>query len=71
MTDEREILPDNQKFAIDTEKLLKFISYNFEGDEKDIFDALNNFLIQLDGTPKNFSSLQEICSWMYEHLRNC
>ena len=33
-----------------------------------LFNVLNKFLIQLDGAPQNFSSLQEICFWMYEHL---
>lgn len=68
LTGEREILPDNQKFDIDSEKILKFKSDDFEGNEEIIFNALNKFLTQLDGAPKKFSSLQEIYFWMYEHL---
>ena len=68
MTGEREVLPDNQKFDIDAEKILSFKSDDFEGNEKMLFNVLNKFLIQLDGAPQNFSSFQEICFWMYEHL---
>ena len=68
LTGEREILPDNQNFDIDSEKILKFKSDDFEGNEERLFNALNKFLSQLENAPKNFSSLQEIYIWMYEHL---
>lgn len=68
LTCEHEILPDNQKFDIDSEKILKFKSDDFEGNKEQILNSLNKFLAQLDGTQKNFSSLEEIYFWMYEHL---
>ena len=43
-------------------------SEDFEDTEEKQFDALNKFLSQLDGVPKNFSSLQEIYFWLYENL---
>ncbi len=58
LTGEREILPDNPKFDIDSEKILGFTSENFEGNEEIRFNTLNKFLSQMDGTPKNFSSLR-------------
>ena len=68
LTGEREILPDNQKFDIESEKILNFKSDDFEGNEEMIFNALNKFLTQLDGTPPKFSSLRDIYVWTYEHL---
>ena len=65
LTGEREILLDNPKFDIDSEIILQFKAEDFEENQ---FDALKNFLIKLEGTPKNFSSLQEIYYWLYNHL---
>ena len=65
LTGEREILLDNPKFDIDSEMILQFKAAEFEENQ---FDALKNFLIKLEGTPKNFSSLQEIYYWLYNHL---
>lgn len=46
----------------------KFQSEHFEDNEEIRFNSLNKFLNQIDGTPKKFSSLQEIYFWLYEHL---
>ncbi len=65
-----EILPDKPKFDIEPTKILQFKSEDFEDTEEKQFDALNKFLSQLDGAPKNFSNLQEIYFWLYENLTN-
>ena len=68
LTGEREILSDNPKFDIDSEKILQFKADDVEGDEELRFNVLKEFLYNLEGTPKNFSSPQEIYFWMYNHL---
>ena len=68
LTGEREISADNPKFDIDPEKILQLRSDDIETDEETRFDVLKKFLYNLEEAPKNFSSLQEIYFWMYDHL---
>lgn len=68
LTGDTEKLPDNPKFDIAPEKILQFKSEDFEDTEEIQFDTLKKFLSQLDGAPKNFSSLQKIYFWLYENL---
>lgn len=65
LTGEREILPVNPKFDIESKIILQFNSDDFEENQ---FDTLKNFLAKIEGTHKNFSSLKEIYFWLYENL---
>lgn len=68
LTGEREILPEVQKYDINPEKFLNCNVEEFEGTEESRLNALNKFWENVEGTPKRFSSLQEACAWLYEHL---
>ena len=68
LTGEREILPEVQKYDINPEKFFNCNVEEFEGTEESRLNALNKFWENVEGTPKRFSSLQEACAWLYEHL---
>ena len=68
LTGEREILSADQKYDIEAKTLLQCKADEFEGDEQSRLKALNDFWSTVEGAPPKFSSLQNACAWLFDHL---
>lgn len=64
----RESLPVESKYDIELKNFLQCTSNEFEQSEEHRLAALNNFWSKVDCAPKNFSTIQEVYTWMYEHI---
>lgn len=67
LTGIREQISGKQKYDILDKKFAEFEPSDFEGEEKQL-KRLNEFWNGVDGSKTPFLSMEDACSWMYDHL---
>lgn len=68
LTGVREKIEGRKKYDIPFDKFLKVKPSDFEEKEEIRLQALNDFWGNIDGSSAPFNSLDQVYSWMYEHL---
>lgn len=67
---EREIIDGMKKYDIPILKFNDAVISDIEENESVRLSALNSFWNDIDNTPRSFSTIEEVCVWMYDNIIN-
>lgn len=65
---EREQIAGMQKYDIPISKFKSVLISDIEEKENVRLKALNSFWSDVDGVSKEFTTIEEVCSWMYDNI---